>query len=233
MLYTAYQAQSDLIAPMRAMSGGHGAAAHRPVARPDRPLDGPQHARDHRDRRALGAHPPAAGVRHRLGRRRGRGGRRPRGGRAPHAVRHAAALRARTRDAVQPRVLLVAPLSGHFATLLRATVRTMLADHDVFITDWHNARDVARRPRAVRPRRVHRPPRRLPARDGARGRTSSRSASRACPALAAAALMAEDGDDAVAAQPDADGRPDRRARQPDDRQRPRRRRARSSGSSAT
>jgi polyhydroxyalkanoate depolymerase len=43
----------------------------------------------------------------------------------------------------QPRVLLVAPLSGHFATLLRATVRTMLAEHDVYITDWHNARDVA------------------------------------------------------------------------------------------
>ena len=42
----------------------------------------------------------------------------------------------------QPRVLLVAPLSGHFATLLRETVRTMLADHDVYITDWHNARDV-------------------------------------------------------------------------------------------
>ncbi len=43
----------------------------------------------------------------------------------------------------QPRVLLVAPLSGHFATLLRATVRTMLPEHDVFITDWHNARDVS------------------------------------------------------------------------------------------
>jgi poly(3-hydroxybutyrate) depolymerase len=42
----------------------------------------------------------------------------------------------------QPRVLLVAPLSGHFATLLRATVKTMLPDHDVYITDWHNARDV-------------------------------------------------------------------------------------------
>jgi poly(3-hydroxybutyrate) depolymerase len=45
-------------------------------------------------------------------------------------------------DASQPRVLMVAPLSGHFATLLRATVRTMLPEHDVFITDWHNARDV-------------------------------------------------------------------------------------------
>ena len=43
----------------------------------------------------------------------------------------------------QPRVLVVAPLSGHFATLLRSTVQTLLADHDVYITDWHNARDVA------------------------------------------------------------------------------------------
>jgi poly(3-hydroxybutyrate) depolymerase len=46
-------------------------------------------------------------------------------------------------DAAQPRVLLVAPLSGHFATLLRGTVRTMLPEHDVYITDWHNVRDVA------------------------------------------------------------------------------------------
>ncbi|MGU7774224.1 polyhydroxyalkanoate depolymerase [Burkholderia sp. MR1-5-21] len=42
----------------------------------------------------------------------------------------------------QPRVLVVAPMSGHFATLLRGTVRTMLADHDVYITDWHNPRDI-------------------------------------------------------------------------------------------
>ena len=42
----------------------------------------------------------------------------------------------------QPRVLLIAPLSGHFATLLRSTVRTMLPEHDVYITDWHNAREV-------------------------------------------------------------------------------------------
>jgi polyhydroxyalkanoate depolymerase len=39
----------------------------------------------------------------------------------------------------------VAPLSGHFATLLRGTVRTLLQDHDVYITDWLNARDVALR----------------------------------------------------------------------------------------
>jgi poly(3-hydroxybutyrate) depolymerase len=43
---------------------------------------------------------------------------------------------------VQPRVLLVAPMSGHFATLLRHTVEVMLREHDVYITDWKNARDV-------------------------------------------------------------------------------------------
>jgi poly(3-hydroxybutyrate) depolymerase len=42
----------------------------------------------------------------------------------------------------QPRVLLVAPMSGHFATLLRGTLLTMLQDHDVYITDWKNARDI-------------------------------------------------------------------------------------------
>ena len=42
----------------------------------------------------------------------------------------------------QPAVLIVAPLSGHYATLLRDTVRTMLKDHKVYITDWRNARIV-------------------------------------------------------------------------------------------
>jgi poly(3-hydroxybutyrate) depolymerase len=41
-----------------------------------------------------------------------------------------------------PRVLVVAPMSGHFSTLLRGTVQVLLQDHDVWITDWHNARDV-------------------------------------------------------------------------------------------
>jgi poly(3-hydroxybutyrate) depolymerase len=45
-------------------------------------------------------------------------------------------------DRPQPKVLLVAPMSGHFATLLRSTAETLLQDHDVYITDWHNARDV-------------------------------------------------------------------------------------------
>ncbi len=42
----------------------------------------------------------------------------------------------------QPRVLLVAPMSGHFATLLRGTLKAMLQDHDVYLTDWKNARDI-------------------------------------------------------------------------------------------
>ena len=45
-------------------------------------------------------------------------------------------------DRVQPRVLIAAPLSGHFATLLRNTVEVLLQDHDVYITDWNNARDI-------------------------------------------------------------------------------------------
>src|SRR6187402_868837 len=42
----------------------------------------------------------------------------------------------------QPRVLVFAPLSGHYATLLRETVKSLLADHDVWITDWMNSRDI-------------------------------------------------------------------------------------------
>ena len=42
----------------------------------------------------------------------------------------------------QPTVLVVAPLSGHYATLLRDTVHSLLADHKVYITDWKNARMV-------------------------------------------------------------------------------------------
>lgn len=41
-----------------------------------------------------------------------------------------------------PKVLLVAPLSGHYATLLRGTVKAMLPEHDVYVTDWRDARSV-------------------------------------------------------------------------------------------
>jgi poly(3-hydroxybutyrate) depolymerase len=42
----------------------------------------------------------------------------------------------------EPTILVVAPLSGHFSTLLRGTVQTLLADHKVYITDWRNSRNV-------------------------------------------------------------------------------------------
>jgi poly(3-hydroxybutyrate) depolymerase len=42
----------------------------------------------------------------------------------------------------QPKVLVFAPLSGHFATLLRDTVRTLLPEHDVYITDWIDAKEI-------------------------------------------------------------------------------------------
>ncbi|RWR14688.1 polyhydroxyalkanoate depolymerase [Paenirhodobacter populi] len=48
----------------------------------------------------------------------------------------------RDMDTPQPKVLVTAPLSGHFATLLAGTIRTLLRDHDVYVTDWTNARDV-------------------------------------------------------------------------------------------
>ncbi len=45
-------------------------------------------------------------------------------------------------DKELPKILLVAPMSGHYATLLRGTVKDMLPHYDVYITDWKNARDV-------------------------------------------------------------------------------------------
>jgi poly(3-hydroxybutyrate) depolymerase len=45
-------------------------------------------------------------------------------------------------DVPQPRVLLVTALAGHFSTLLRSTVQSLVADHDVYVTDWLNARDI-------------------------------------------------------------------------------------------
>jgi poly(3-hydroxybutyrate) depolymerase len=44
-----------------------------------------------------------------------------------------------------PKVLVVAPMSGHYATLLRGTVETLIVDHDVYITDWIDAREVSQK----------------------------------------------------------------------------------------
>ena len=48
----------------------------------------------------------------------------------------------RRRAPMARKVLLVAPMSGHYATLLRSTVGSLLPDCDVYVTDWHNARDI-------------------------------------------------------------------------------------------
>ncbi|MCI5046527.1 MAG: polyhydroxyalkanoate depolymerase [Aquisalinus sp.] len=58
--------------------------------------------------------------------------------REPAALKKAKGARA----APDPRVLIVAPMSGHFATLLRGTVEAMLPEHEVYITDWADARNV-------------------------------------------------------------------------------------------
>ena len=47
-----------------------------------------------------------------------------------------------SREEMARKVLLVAPMSGHYATLLRSTVKSLLPDCEVYITDWHNARDI-------------------------------------------------------------------------------------------
>lgn len=57
-----------------------------------------------------------------------------------HFRRHAGDLRRAGRGGPAPAVLLVAPLSGHYATLLRGTAQQFLTDHDVYVTDWTNAR---------------------------------------------------------------------------------------------
>ncbi len=60
-----------------------------------------------------------------------------------HFRREPAALRrAKGSSTDDPKVLIIAPLSGHYATLLRGTVEAMAPDHDVYITDWANARNV-------------------------------------------------------------------------------------------
>ena len=56
--------------------------------------------------------------------------------------RDMADMRRAGKFSLDPAVLIVAPLSGHYATLLRGTVEAFLPDHAVFVTDWKNARDV-------------------------------------------------------------------------------------------
>ncbi|WP_411288425.1 polyhydroxyalkanoate depolymerase [Phenylobacterium sp.] len=59
-----------------------------------------------------------------------------------HFARDMADMRRAGRRELEPAVLIAAPLSGHYATLLRGTVEGFLQDHEVYITEWSNARDV-------------------------------------------------------------------------------------------
>ena len=108
-------------------------------------------------------------------------------------------------------MLIVAPMSGHFATLLRGTVERMLPKHDVYITDWHDAKLVPVEQGSfdlddyidylieflelIGPRSSH----------------MLAVCQPAVPAFAAVALMNADKHPATPRQPDDDGRPDRHA----------------------
>lgn len=141
MMYLAYQAQADLMEPIRLMArlGLQFVNGYTAGLLPQHPLRNLAAAYEMIDRATLSHTRPAFGI-----------GTVRVGNRdvavieeTVHKTPFATLLRFKKDiETPQPRVLVVAPLSGHFATLLRNTVRTMLADHDVYITDWHNARDV-------------------------------------------------------------------------------------------
>ncbi len=59
-----------------------------------------------------------------------------------HFARDEAALKSARGERTDPAVLIVAPMSGHYATLLRGTVEAFLPEHEVYITDWNDARQV-------------------------------------------------------------------------------------------
>jgi poly(3-hydroxybutyrate) depolymerase len=141
MMYQAYQTHADLMAPMRMLARLAGSMLTQPPAgRGDGLLTRHWMALHEMIARAGLTHGrPAFGID------------RVRIGNQDVAVTEEVAHRTpfgtllrfrKDSDVVQPRVLMVAPLSGHFATLLRGTIETMLPEHDVYITDWHNARDV-------------------------------------------------------------------------------------------
>jgi poly(3-hydroxybutyrate) depolymerase len=140
MLYLAYQAQSDLINPARTLAQA-AIAALGSRAMLGQPLSASAAAAGYElvTRAGLTHHRPPYGIDKVVS-----------GNREVPITEEAALtlpfgtlLRFRKdTDLQQSKVLVVAPLSGHFATLLRNTVATLLQDHDVYITDWHNAREV-------------------------------------------------------------------------------------------
>jgi poly(3-hydroxybutyrate) depolymerase len=139
MLYLAYQAHSDIMVPVRAWANMAIAAGGQPLLA-DNPVTRNLTAAYELIARAGLTHtrPPFGITSIAVGNREVEVREEP-----AHVTPFGTLLHFKKDIAsAQPRVLMVAPLSGHFATLLRATVRTMLPEHDVYITDWHNARDV-------------------------------------------------------------------------------------------
>ena len=141
MLYAAYQAHSDALAPVRLMAEvARGWLAHPwPVLGGHPMVRSLAAACELLSRAGMSHQPPAFGMRETLVAGRSV---------AVHeevARQHPFCTLLHFRKDVpieQPRVLVVAPLSGHFPTLLRGTVEALLPEHDVYITDWTNARNV-------------------------------------------------------------------------------------------
>jgi polyhydroxyalkanoate depolymerase len=142
MIYQAYQAQSDLWAPFRAAAEWTDALFRETYAGPfANPFFRNMAAGAELFARAKLIHDrPAFGI----GRVSIAGEDVPVHEEVAFATPFGALLHFRKeRKSNAPRVLVVAPMAGHFATLLRDTVRSLLPDHDVYVTDWFNARDVS------------------------------------------------------------------------------------------
>ena len=139
MLYLAYQTQSDFMTPLRAWATVALAAGKQPLLADGQVMRNLTAAYELMSRAGLTHTRPPFGITSVTVGNREVEVREE----AAHSTAFGTLLHFKKDIATpQPRVLLVAPLSGHFATLLRGTVRTMLPEHDVYITDWYNARDV-------------------------------------------------------------------------------------------
>ena len=141
MMYQAYQAQSDLMRPLRALAKVHGAMlGTEPPQRGLASIGRPGMAASKVFELSEVTHRRPAW---RIDGVRVRGEAQPVVEEVVMRTPFAELTRFRKPGVTgQPKLLVVAPMSGHFATLLRDTVRTALQDHDVYVTDWLNVRDV-------------------------------------------------------------------------------------------
>ena len=213
MLYLAYEAHSDIIEPAKSMArsslallGQWGGLANVPVFA--------QSFCHVRADRASRIDPRAACLRDRFHHGRQPGGRGQRGPDAEIAVRDAAEFQEGRRASSNPACWSSHRFRATSPRCCAHTVRTLLPDHDVYITDWHNARDVSLDARPLRLRRLRRLHHPLP-----RGAGPRRPPRRRLPALRAGARR-RGGDggrrqSGAAEQHDADGGPGRHAHQPD------------------